>query len=151
MTQVLIGLAHRDMPVMPRVGRERTPPFALHALRRDRPARRAPRPPWRRRGVPLRPQADGEPTVGAPPFPGPGRFAALGGEIVCVDASDITDGTQVVVTDSSSHIISTRALAEDGSAADNQRRPVQPLASMKGGVHTRRDAHGRASPAATVG
>lgn len=48
---------------------------------------------------------------------GPGNFTAHGSEQVCADAPDITDGTQVTVTDSANHVIGTGTLATDGSAA----------------------------------
>jgi Protein of unknown function (DUF2510) len=48
---------------------------------------------------------------------GPSAFTAHGAEQVCADAPDITDGTQVTVTDSSGHVIGTGTLAEDDSPA----------------------------------
>ena len=48
---------------------------------------------------------------------GPGSFTANGGDQVCVDAPDVTNGSQVTVTDSSGHVIATGTLAEDDSAA----------------------------------
>lgn len=48
---------------------------------------------------------------------GPGDFTARGGESVCVDAPDVTAGTQVTVTDSAGRVIGTGTLADDNSAA----------------------------------
>lgn len=47
---------------------------------------------------------------------GPGSFTAVGTDEVCVDAPDITDGTQVTVLDSAGHVLGTGSLAEDNSS-----------------------------------
>ena len=47
---------------------------------------------------------------------GPGNFTANGTNEVCVDAPDITDGTQVTVLDSVGHVLGTGSLAEDNSS-----------------------------------
>ena len=49
--------------------------------------------------------------------PGSGSLTAHGQEDVCVDAPDVTDGSQVTVTDSAGHVIGTGTLATDNSAA----------------------------------
>jgi hypothetical protein len=54
---------------------------------------------------------------GAAACGGPGSFTAQGNDQVCVDAQDITDGSQVTVTDSSHKVIGTGTLAEDDSKA----------------------------------
>lgn len=46
---------------------------------------------------------------------GPDSFTAKGSEITCISAPDITDGTQVVVTDSDGHVLATSSLQEDDS------------------------------------
>lgn len=48
---------------------------------------------------------------------GPGNFTARGGETSCVDTTIISDGTQVVVVDSSNHVIGTTDLTEDNSTS----------------------------------
>lgn len=48
---------------------------------------------------------------------GAGSFTAHGGETVCIDAADVTTGTQVTVVDSNSHVIGTGTLTDDNSAA----------------------------------
>jgi hypothetical protein len=48
---------------------------------------------------------------------GPGTFTARGSETVTIDAPDVTDGSQVTVTDSGGHVIGTGTLATDNSPA----------------------------------
>jgi len=50
-------------------------------------------------------------------FAGPGTFTARGSETVTIDAPDVTDGSQVTVTDSAGHVLGTGTLVTDNSPA----------------------------------
>jgi hypothetical protein len=80
-----------------------------------------PRPPWWRRKLILIPAGALALVLAVvlplTAFAGPGTFTARGSETVTIDAPDVTDGSQVIVTDSAGHVLGTGTLATDNSAA----------------------------------
>jgi hypothetical protein len=80
-----------------------------------------PRPPWWRRKLILIPAGAFALVLAIvlplTAFAGPGTFTAQGSETVTIDAPDVTDGSQVTVTDSGGHILGTGTLVTDDSAA----------------------------------
>jgi hypothetical protein len=103
-----------------------------------------PRPPWWRRKLILIPAGAFALVLGIvlplTAFAGPGTFTAHGSETVTIDAPDVTDGSQVTVTDSAGHVLGTGTLVTDNSPA--AQKEISQYDSMSAALNTELGALG---------